>query len=302
MTRRQRETGTQYTSEESPTEPTPGVQALRKIMRSSQLRFGLILLGGMLLVAVLGPLVAPYSPTEIIGKPFADPGNGALLGTDGLGRDVLSRVLYGGYNLLWMSTLAALGGVAVGTAIGLIGAYAGGATDMLLMRAMDVMLTLPTILLAILFVSMVGPTTWMLVILLILGHTPGMSRVIRGAALPVIQQEHVLWANAVGLSRRHILFREVLPMVTSPLVVEFGLRLMWSVSILASLSFLGFGLQPPAASWGLMISENRSGMAEQPLAVLIPVACIAVFTIGANLFAEGAARVIAHTEGKGTVI
>lgn len=281
-----------------PVEQESGLALARRVMVSRQTRLGLIMLATMILFAALGPLFAPYSPTDIAGRPLLTPGDGFVLGTDQLGRDVLSRVLSGGYNLAWMAALSAVGGVVLGTTVGLIAAYAGGKVDGFLMRAMDMMLAIPLIITVILFVSMLGSSRLGLVLLIVIGHVPGMSRVIRGAARPVVRREHVMWARTVGLSSRYILIREVLPSVTSPLMVEFGLRLMWSVVGLASLSFLGFGLQPPTADWGLMISENRNGLPVNPLAVLVPAVCIALFTIGGSLFAEGAARVIGRTEGR----
>ncbi|TDD95148.1 ABC transporter permease [Actinomadura rubrisoli] len=269
----------------------------RRVLTSRQTRLGLIMLLAMILFAIIGPFFAPHSPTAVLAKPYAPPGDGLLLGADSLGRDIVSRILSGGANLTWMAIVATFGGVTLGTAIGLIAAFAGGIVDTILMRIIDVMLTFPTIIMAILFISMVGPSRVILVVLVAIGLTPGMSRVMRGAARPVIRREHVMWARTIGLSSRHILMREVLPSVTSPLMVEIGLRLMWSVVGLASLSFLGFGVQPPASDWGLMVSENKDGLATQPLAVFIPAACLALFTIGGNLFAEGAARVIGRTEG-----
>lgn len=268
-----------------------------RVLTARQTRLGLIMMLVMILFAILGPLFAPHSPTAVIAKPYASPGDGLLLGADSLGRDIVSRILSGGANLTWMAIVATFGGVTLGTAIGLVSAFWGGVVETILMRVVDVMLTFPTIIMAILFISMVGPSRGILVILVAIGLTPGMARVMRGAARPVMRREHVMWARTVGLSSRHILMREVLPSVTSPLMVEIGLRLMWSVVGLASLSFLGFGVQPPASDWGLMVSENKDGLAIQPLAVFIPAACVALFTIGGNLFAEGAARVIGRTEG-----
>ncbi|WP_242909234.1 ABC transporter permease [Actinomadura terrae] len=268
-----------------------------RVLTARQTRLGLIMMLVMILFALVGPFFAPHSPTAVLAKPYADPGDGLVLGADSLGRDILSRILSGGANLTWMAFAATAIGVALGTTIGLVAAFKGGFVEALLMRLVDVMLTFPTIIMAILFISMVGPSRVILVVLVAIGLTPGMARVMRGAARPVMRREHVMWARTIGLSSRHILMREVLPSVTSPLMVEIGLRLMWSVVGLASLSFLGFGVQPPASDWGLMVSENKDGLAIQPLAVVIPAICVALFTIGGNLFAEGAARVIGRTEG-----
>ncbi|WP_031465001.1 ABC transporter permease [Sciscionella sediminilitoris] len=272
--------------------------AAGKYLRPGQVKVGLVLLALMLLFTFLGPLFAPHQPNGIIGTPYAEPGNGLTFGADTVGRDVLSRVLWGGYQLVWMSVLAALLGVAVGAGIGLLAAFRGGILETLLMRLMDVLLAFPGVLLALLFVSMLGPSKPLLVLLVAVGHLPGVARVTRGAVFPVLEREHVSWARAVGLPARTILARELLPNVMSPVLVEFGVRLMWSVGTIASLSYLGYGIQPPTADWGEMISSNRSALGIQSLAVLAPIACVALFTIGGNLVSEGVSRVIARSEGR----
>lgn len=277
-------------------EERPRVAA--RFLASRQVRWGLGLLAGMLLLACAGPFLAPYPPAETVARPYAPPGDGLLLGADQLGRDVLSRVLAGGASLAWMAPVSALLGVLIGATIGMVAAYAGGWVDTVLMRAMDVLLAFPGLLMALMFVSVLGPTPWLLVSLVVLALVPGVARVIRGATIPICAREYVLWAHAVGIPSRTILVREILPNITSPLLVELGIRLMWAVGILASISFIGYGIQPPTPDWGLMVSENRTGLATQPLAVLAPILMIALFTIGGNLIAEGGARVIARTEGE----
>ncbi|QIM16262.1 ABC transporter permease [Leucobacter insecticola] len=283
------------TAATSLTHHTPRV--LARFLASRQVRWGIALLAVMLLFALLGPLFTPYPPAESIAFPYAPPGDGLLLGADQLGRDVFSRVLAGGVSLAWMAPLAAILGVLIGALIGMVAAYAGGWTDTILMRIMDVLLAFPGLLLALMFVSVLGPSSWLLVALVIIALVPGVARVIRGATLPICRREFVLWAQSVGTPNRTILLREILPNITSPLLVEFGVRLMWAVGILASISFIGYGIQPPTPDWGLMVSENRTGLTTQPLAVLVPIIMIALFTIGGNLISEGGARVIARTEG-----
>lgn len=269
-----------------------------RVLRSTQVRVGFGLLIVMALFALLGPLFAPHDPTKSVARPYAPPGAGLPLGADQLGRDVLSRVLYGGVHLAWMAPAAAIVSVALGALVGVLAAFYGGAVDMVLMRVMDMLLAFPALLFTLLFVSVVGPKPWLLVVLVTVGMVPGVARVIRGAAIPLNAREYVMWARTVGIRHRTILWREFLPNVSSPLMVELGMRLMWSIGILASMSFIGYGIQPPAADWGLMVSENRTGLQTQALAVLAPVVCIVLFTVGGNLIAEGAARVIARTEGK----
>ncbi|MHC9043267.1 ABC transporter permease [Microbacterium saperdae] len=271
---------------------------LRRALRSPATRTGLIMMGLIVLIAFIGPLLAPYSPSEILGRPFTAPSSTSLLGTDSLGRDVLSRFLWGGRSLITMTILAAVIGIALGTAVGVSAAYFGRRTDMVLMRLSDVLLAFPTIVLALLLISMLGPNEVLLVIIVAISHVAGTARVMRGAALSVVDREYVLWSRTIGLPSWRIIGGQILPSITSPLMVEFGLRLMWSVGALASLSFLGYGIQPPASDWGLMVNENRNGLSVQVLTVIAPITAIAIFTIGGNLFAEGIARVVARTEGK----
>jgi peptide/nickel transport system permease protein len=229
--------------------------------------------------------------------PFAQPTSEFPLGGDALGRDVLSRVLGGGRELVLEAFAATIIGVLLGAILGLTAAYARGAIDVGLMRFSDVLLAFPTIILALLFVSMLGASPWLLVAIVAISHVPSVARVIRGAAIPIVQNEHVLWARAVGIPAWKIVGREIAPLVTSPLMVEFGLRLMWSVGALASLSFLGYGTQAPAADWGLMVSENRNALTFQPYPVVVPILMIAIFTVGGTLVSEGIARALGRTEG-----
>ncbi len=268
----------------------------RRLWSSPQVRLGVLIFVLVTLFILAGPSLAPYDPAAPVGKPYAPPSAIAWLGTDNLGRDVLSRLLCGGLYLSWMSPLAALLSVAVGAALALVAAYYGGWVDLLLMRALDILLAFPGILLTLLGVSVFGPEPALLVFLVFLTLMPGVARVIRGAAMPLLRREYVLWARAVGTPGPVIILRELLPNVSSPLLVELGLRLSWSVGILSSMSFIGYGIQPPAADWGLMVSENGTGLGSQPLAALAPIVMIILYTIGGGLIAEGAARIIARTE------
>lgn len=268
----------------------------RRLWSSPQVRLGVLIFVLVTLFILAGPSLAPYDPAAPVGKPYAPPSVIAWLGTDNLGRDVLSRLLCGGLYLSWMSPLAALLSVGVGAALALVAAYYGGWVDLFLMRALDILLAFPGILLTLLGVSVFGPEPALLVFLVFLTLMPGVARVIRGAAMPLLRLEYVLWARAVGTPGPVIILRELLPNVSSPLLVELGLRLSWSVGILSSMSFIGYGIQPPAADWGLMVSENGTGLGSQPLAALAPIVMIILYTIGGGLIAEGAARIIARTE------
>ncbi len=271
----------------------------RQALAMGRTRVGLTILAFVLLVAVVGPLVAPRSPNEFAGMPFAKPGNGAFLGTDFLGQDVLSRVLHGGLSVLWMAVAATGLGVLLGLAVGMAAGYLGGMVDEILMWFSDVVMAFPQIVLAIVFVSMVGPQPWLIVIVVALSHVPRVARLVRSLTQGVARSEYVEAAEAIGMPTRRIAVREVLPNLITPLTVESTIRLAWSVAIVAALSFVGFGVQPPIADWGLMINENRTGLVVQPLAVLVPMAMVALFALGASLVGEGFARTVAGVDRKG---
>jgi peptide/nickel transport system permease protein len=243
-------------------------------------------------IAFIGPFVAPYEPDQGVENalPFAPPSSDTWFGTDDLGRDVFSRFLAGGVSVLVLSGLSTALGIVLGVAVGLMAAYSRGKLDDLLMRGMDVLLSLPQIVFALVLAATVGPELWLLVLAVGLTTMPRAARVTRGAAVEVVERDFVRAAEAIGVPRRRILFSEVLPNITSPLIVETTLRLTFNVAVVAGLSFLGFGLQPPAADWGLMINENRNGLTIQPWPVVLPVVAIALLTVGTSLIGDGVSR------------
>jgi peptide/nickel transport system permease protein len=265
-------------------------QLLRSSARMWRFRIGLLVVIILVLIALAGPLIAPHSPTQFIGAPNSPPSSHALFGTDSLGRDVWSRFLYGGRSVLGLAVAATIVGVGLGLIVGLTAAYAGGVADEILMRIADVFMAFPQIVLALLLVSAFGPKLWLIVLTVGISHAPRVARVLRGAAQQVVERDFVKAAEAVGEPRRRIIFGELLPNVTSPLLVECGLRLTYSIGLIAAISFLGFGLQPPNSDWGLMINENRLAVTVQPWGVLLPVLAIALLTIGTNLVTDGIAR------------
>lgn len=262
----------------------------REASRSRSTRWGLVCLGVVLAVVIIGPFVAPHPPTEFVARNFAPPSEKTLLGTDAVGRDVLSRFLSGGGTLLLVSFLATLLGVASGTAVGVFAGYSRRAGDEILMRTMDVLLAFPPIVLALMFVAATGPELWLIVVVVAISHMPQTARVVRTAVSQVRDLDFLKYAEGVGLSRGRILRGQVLPNIVAPLAVEFGLRLTFSIGLIASLDYLGLGVQPPTADWGLMIQENQSGLTVSPWPVAVAVAAIAVLTIGTNLVTDGIAR------------
>ena len=279
--------------------PRPLVLLLQRAWRQTRTKVGVTFVLILVALAVIGPVFAPHSPSEFVGVPYAKPSGSALLGTDSLGRDVLSRFLWGGRSVLGLALAATALGLAAGVAIGLVAAYARAAADELLMRAMDVILAFPSLVLALVAVSTVGPQLWLLVLVVAVTTAPRVSRVVRGSSIDVVQRDFVTAAEAIGVPRRKILLDEILPNVASPLLVEASLRLTYAIGLIAALSFLGFGLQPPAADWGLMINENRQGLTIQPWGVIAPVLAIALLTIGTSLIGDGISRAAAGIERGG---
>jgi len=236
--------------------------------------------------AVLAPWVIPGSPLDFVAAPFMSPGPGLPLGGDALGRDALVRVAHGGYQILALSFCAAVIGVLSGALIGISAAYARGLLDNVLMRGLDVVLAFPQTILALLFVSILGPRWWIIMGIVAVIHVPEVARVVRAASLRIVGEEFVQFAEMAGTSTPRIIIREILPNLLNVVAVEFGLRLTYSIAIISVLSFLGFGQQPPIPDWGLMINENRIGLTVNPWPVLVPVMLIAILTIGINLVAD----------------
>jgi peptide/nickel transport system permease protein len=264
--------------------------------RTSRGAAGLALAGLVVLIAIVGPSAAAKSPYALATLPFAKPSARFPLGGDYLGRDVLSRVLNGGWELLIMAAAATVLGVAVGAAAGISAAYLRGRPDGFIMRTVDVILAFPQLVFALLLVSVLGPRLWLIVLAVGVSHAPAVARVIRSATLDITERDYVKVAELQGMRPATVMGREILPNLISPLMVEAGLRLTYSIVIMAGLSFLGFGQQPPAANWGLMINENRSGLPLNPWAVIVPAALIALLTIGTNTFTDAVARVTIGVE------
>jgi peptide/nickel transport system permease protein len=268
----------------------------RDAFRLKRTQIGFALVALLVAIAVFGPLVAPFTPGEFVGPPNSPPGGGLAFGTDLLGQDVLSRFLHGGDEILLLAALSTAFGVGIGTAVGLFAAYARGKTEEGLMRAMDLLLAFPQILLALLAISLVGPSFWLMVATVAVTTMPRVARVIRGAAIPVVERDFVAAAEALGESRLRIITGEILPNVTGPLLVELNLRLTYSIGLIASLAFLGFAPNPNAANWGLMIQENRLALTVNPWGVVLPAGAIALLTIGLGLVADGLARTAAGVD------
>lgn len=269
---------------------------LSAAVRSPRGGIGAALTSVVVLVAVIGPSVAPHSPNGLATVDFAKPSGQFLLGSDFLGRDVLSRVLNGGWLLLVMALAATVIGLAAGAMAGMSAAYLRGRTDGIIMRGVDVILSFPQIVFALLLLSLIGPKLWLIVLAVGISHAPQVARVVRSATLDISERDYVKAVELQGMPPAKIMLTEIMPNLVAPLMVEAGLRLTYSIVIIAGLAFLGFGQPPPAANWGTMINENLIGLAVNPWAVIVPAALIALLTIGTNTFTDAVARVAIGVE------
>ena len=274
--------------------PTKTAGLMRTAWAFPQAKVGTGLAGLVVLIALLGPWLGPvitgFGTTDFAGKPFKADG---VAGTDGLGRDVLTRFLAGGTTLLLYAVLATALGIVLGALLGMVAGYGGGWLDSVLMRGNDVLLSFPQLVIALLAIAVIGPKGWLLVLVIGLTHAPRTARVARQATVAVRGNDYIRAAEMYAVPRGQILLREVLPNITGPLMVELGLRLTYSIGYIASLSFLGLGIQPPTADWGLMINENRIALVVQPWGVLLPVLAIALLAVGTNLVADSFASAAA---------
>ena len=251
---------------------------------------GLAMLIVVVAVGIFGRYVASYPPDEIFGAPFSAPSANHKLGLDFVGRDVLSRFLFGGQTAIVVALAGTVMGFVLGSGLGLVSAYRRGWVDEVIGRSTDLALAFPALILSLLLLAAFGTSLALVVFAITITTAPGVARIARAATLELVDLPYVESARARGERASYVMAVEILPGVRSPLLVDFGLRLTTAILLVAALSFVGLGLQPPAADWGLMIGENRIGLNVQPWAVIVPAAAIAALTIGVNLIIDGVGR------------
>jgi len=274
--------------------PVRSASLLRRALRLRRTQIGLGLILLIVLISVVGPFIAPHQPDAFVGIPSSPPGpKTGLFGTDYLGQDVWSRFLHGGMQILIAAIVSTAIGVVLGVAIGLVAAYSRNALDDVLMRAMDVIMAFPQIMLALVAVTLLGAQTWLILAAIAVTTAPRVARVARGAALPVVERDFVASTEAMGLPRLRIITGELLPNILGPMMVESSLRLTYSIGVIAALAFLGLAPDPNTSNWGSMIQQNQLALATQPWGALLPIAAIAILTVGTGLFGDGIARTAA---------
>ncbi|MDR6377833.1 MULTISPECIES: ABC transporter permease [Paraburkholderia] len=279
------------------TPPVEVASAKQNVLQRLVQRFSVLGLLGLLmvlfwlLVAFVGPLVAPYkggalTSTEIFGRYSA----AYPLGTDYLGRDMLSRILYGARYTVGLALAAALLASVIGTFFGLLAAVSGKWVDEVLSRLFDALISIPSKVLALVVIAAFGSSITMLTTVAALAYIPGAFRISRSLALNLMGLEYVQVARARGEGLLYIARVEVLPNMIHPMLADFGLRFVFIVLLLSGLSFLGLGVQPPNADWGSLVRENIGGLSEGAPAVLMPAVAIATLTIGMNLLIDNLRR------------
>jgi len=251
------------------------------------------IVGGIIVIlfvatAILAPWLSPYHPNEgDLTKRLKAPDREHLLGTDPLGRDVLSRVIYGARISLQIQIVAVVIAMFVGTILGMVGGYYGGTFDNLIMRLMDILLAFPGIFLAIAIIAVLGPGLTNLMLAAGIYSIPQFARIVRGSVLSLKEKEFVEAARAVGEKDFNILFRYLLPNSMAPIIVQTTLRMATVLLTASGLSFLGLGVQPPTPEWGAMLSNARAYLITAPHVATVPGLAIMLVVMGFNLFGDG---------------
>jgi peptide/nickel transport system permease protein len=258
---------------------------------------GIIIILLWLFLAFFGPHLLPYTFTSMDSAyQMAAPGiNGHLLGTDSLGRDILARIVYGSRSILMVALLTSLLSTMMGILVGFTAGYFGGNVDKTFLKIMDIMMAIPPLVLSMVVLGVLGDSSIVSLTLIVsIAFIPATARVSRGVLFTEKNQEYVISARLRGESHLHIMFVEIFPNTIGPIIVEATARFAYSIMMVASLGFLGVGLQPPTPDWGMMVIENKQIIAQAPWAVLFPALAIASLVIAISIFSDFVSKVLIH--------
>ncbi len=267
---------------------TQAAEVWRRLKRNKAAIVGGVIVFLFVLVALLAPILAPYPPNEgDLALRLKPPSAAHWLGTDALGRDILSRVIYGAQVSLQIQVAAVLIALVLGTLLGMFGGYYGGVADNVIMRFMDILLAFPGIFLAISIIAVLGPGLLNLMLAAGIYSVPQFARIVRGSILSLKEKEFIEAARAAGESDASILFRYLLPNSMAPIIIQTTLRMATVLLTASGLSFLGLGVQPPQAEWGAMLSTARPYLITSPHVATFPGLAIMLVVMGFNLFGDG---------------
>jgi peptide/nickel transport system permease protein len=261
--------------------------AMRELVKAPlTAKFGLIMIATYVFVAVFAPLLAPYGESEIVGRQYLSWGDEFMLGTDQIGRDMLSRLIYGARNSVGIAFVTTVIAFLLGSLVGLMSAVVGGWVDQGLGRFVDILMAIPGLIFTLVLLTIFGTDVWTLILVIALFDSTRVYRLTRAVALNVVAMDFVEAARLKGEKLPWIMTREVLPNILAPLAAECGLRFSFVFLTIAALSFLGLGIQPPTADWGSMVRENSTLINYGDITPLLPAAAIALLTVSVNFVVD----------------
>ena len=247
---------------------------------------GLVLTGGILFIAVFAQVIAPYPIDRTVGGVWDGPSATHWLGTDTIGRDIFSRLIYGAQITIFVALASSILSFSLGSFLGFFAAVRGGWVDQLLSRIVDLVMAVPSLIVALVMLSVLPLNLAVLILVIGVLDSTRVFRLSRAVAVDISVMDYIEAARLRGEKQSWIIFREILPNALSPLVAEFGLRFIFAVLFISTLSFLGLGIQPPLTDWGGMVGENKGGLVYGKSAALVPAAAIALLAISVNLVAD----------------
>ena len=261
---------------------------LAKELRTAPLTaaFGMFVIFTYAIAGIFAPVIAPYGEAQIIASAFAPADENMLLGADQLGRDIFSRIVYGARNTVGLALIATILAFVMGAVAGLLAATKGGWLDQITGRIADVIMSIPSLIFALLMLSIFGTELWVIVIVVAIIYSPRVFRLTRAVAGNVVVMDYIEAAKLRGEGTGYLIRREILPNSTAPLIAEFGLEFCFVFLLIAGLSFLGLGIQPPTADWGSMVRENATLISFGDITPLIPAAAIALLTVAVNFVVD----------------
>lgn len=267
--------------------PSVLARVLKQVRRCPlSAQFGLVVTAAYVLVAILAPAIAPYGEAEVVGNQYEVWSEQFFFGTDQLGRDMLSRLIYGARNTVGIALLTTCLSFAIGGMLGLLASVLGGWMDQLLGRLVDVLMAIPQLIFALVLLSLFGASLFNLILIIAVLDSTRVFRLSRAVAMNVVVMDFVEAARLQGEGLLWIVTREVLPNIVPPLVAEFGLRFCFVFLMISALSFLGLGIQPPTADWGSMVRENATLIAYGDVTPLLPAAAIALLAVAVNFVVD----------------